>query len=133
ARSFQRYDRIVIAGYGEVGRAARSVLADEGIDVVTIDLEPGEGVDIVGDAGEQSVLREAGIEDAGAIIVALPDDSAALLAVVHARALNDDIEILVRMSDTDATRKALSAGADYVLSVPRVSARMVAKELRGED
>ena len=37
------------------------------------------------------------------------------------------------MSDTDATRKALSAGADYVLSVPRVSARMVARELRGED
>lgn len=37
------------------------------------------------------------------------------------------------MSDTDATGKALSAGADYVLSVPRVSARMIAKELRGED
>jgi len=52
---------------------------------------------------------------------------------VLARSLNQDIEILVRVSDTDATRKALSAGADYVLSVPRVSARMVARELRGED
>jgi Trk K+ transport system NAD-binding subunit len=50
-----------------------------------------------------------------------------------ARSLNEDVEILVRVSDTDATRKALSAGADYVLSVPRVSARMVARELRGED
>lgn len=39
----------------------------------------------------------------------------------------------MRVSDTDATRKALSAGGDYVLSVPRVSARMVARELRGED
>jgi Trk K+ transport system NAD-binding subunit len=47
--------------------------------------------------------------------------------------LNSNIEILTRVSDTDATRKALSAGADYVLSVPRVSARMVARELRGED
>jgi voltage-gated potassium channel len=37
------------------------------------------------------------------------------------------------VSDTDATKKALSAGADYVLSVPRVSARMVTTELRGED
>jgi len=41
--------------------------------------------------------------------------------------------ILTRVSDADTTRKALSADADYVLSVPRVSARMVATELRGED
>lgn len=87
----------------------------------------------MGDATEKSTLREAGIEDAGAIIVCLPDDSAGLLTVVQARSLSDDIEIIVRMSDTDATKKALSAGADYVLSVPRVSARMIAKELRGED
>ena len=37
------------------------------------------------------------------------------------------------MSNTDATRKALSAGAGHVLSGPRVSVRMVARELRGED
>jgi len=43
------------------------------------------------------------------------------------------MEILLRVSDTDATRKALTAGADYALSVPRVSARMIARELRGED
>jgi Trk K+ transport system NAD-binding subunit len=79
------------------------------------------------------VLEEAGIETAGAIIVGLPDDSASLLATVITRSLNADVEILTRVSDTDATRKALSAGADYVLSVPRVSARMVARELRGED
>jgi Trk K+ transport system NAD-binding subunit len=52
---------------------------------------------------------------------------------VLARSLNRDIEILARVSDPGTTRKALSAGADYVLSVPRVSARMVARELRGED
>jgi Trk K+ transport system NAD-binding subunit len=50
-----------------------------------------------------------------------------------ARSLNPDIEILARVSDTGTTRKALSGGADYVLSVPRVSARMVARELRGGD
>jgi Trk K+ transport system NAD-binding subunit len=66
-------------------------------------------------------------------VIGLPDDSAGLLTTVLARSLDSNIEILVRMSDTDATSKALSAGADYVLSVPRVSARMVASELRGED
>lgn len=133
ARSLRQYERIIIAGVGEVGRAARSVIERAGIDTVTIDVEDETGVDIVGDASSQAVLQEAGIEDAGAIIVSLPDDSKALLTIVQARSLDEDIEILARMSDTEATKKALSAGADYVLSVPRVSARMVAKELRGED
>jgi voltage-gated potassium channel len=100
---------------------------------VTIDVEDGEGVDIVGDAASRTVLGEADVERSDAIVVGLPDDSAALLTTVLARSMNPDIEILVRVSNTDATRKALSAGADYVLSVPRVSARMVARELRGED
>jgi len=118
---------------GEVGQAARSVVSDAGIDVVTIDTEDREGVDVVGDAGSEDILYEAGIETADAIIVGLPDDSTSLLTTVLARSLNPDIEILVRVTDTDATKKALSAGADYVLSVPRVSARMVARELRGEE
>jgi Trk K+ transport system NAD-binding subunit len=132
-RSLRQYERIIVAGFGEVGHAARAVVAGMDIDIVTIDVEDGPGVDIVGDASSHEVLRKAGIEDAGAIIVSLPDDSTGLLTVVQARSLDEDIEILARMSETDATKKALSAGADYVLSVPRVSARMVAKELRGED
>ncbi|MEF8979786.1 MAG: NAD-binding protein [Haloarculaceae archaeon] len=126
-------DRIVIAGLGEVGSAARSVVEEAGVDTVTIDTETREGVDVVGDATSRETLREAGIEEAGAIIVGLPDDSTSLLATVVARSLNPDVEIMVRVSDADATGKALSAGGDYVLSVPRVSARMVAKEILGED
>lgn len=133
AGAFREHDRIIVAGGGEVGQAAQSVITDAGIDTVTIDVDDHEGVDVVGDAGSKETLHEAGIETADAIIVGLPDDSASLLTTVLARSLNSDIEILVRVSATDATRKALSAGADYVLSVPRVSARMVARELRGEN
>ena len=132
-RTFREHDRIIVAGQGEVGQAAREVVTEEGLDVVTIDVEDRENVDVVGDAASEAVLSEAGIETAGALIVGLPDDSTALLTTVVARSLNPDIEILIRVSDTDATRKALSAGADYALSVPRVSARMVTRELRGED
>lgn len=129
----RKHERIIIAGQGEVGQAARDVVAKEGLDVVTINAEGGDDVDVVGDSGSEEVLQEAGIETADAIIIGLPDDSTSLLTTVLARSLNRDIEILARVSDADATRKALSAGADYVLSVPRVSARMVAKELRGEE
>ena len=132
-RTLSQDDRIVIAGMGEVGQAAQSVVAEAEIDTVTIDIEDREQVDIVADATSEAVLCEAGVENAEAIIVGLPDDSASLLSTVLARSLNRNIEVLTRVSDTDATRKALSAGADYVLSVPRVSARMVAMELREED
>jgi Trk K+ transport system NAD-binding subunit len=132
-RLLRQHDRIVIAGAGEVGTAARSVVTEAGMEVVTIDVEDREGVDVVGDASSKDVLRDAGVEDAGALIVGLPEDSMALLTTVLADSLNTDLEILVRVSDTAATKKALSAGADYVLSVPQVSARMVARELRGED
>jgi voltage-gated potassium channel len=127
------HDLVIIAGQGEVGKAARKIIQDAGIETVTIDVESHEAVDVVGNATAKSVLHEADIEDADGIIIGLPDDSDALLTTVQARSMNEDIEIVLRVGDPDATSKALSAGADYVLSVPRVSARMIAKELRGED
>lgn len=133
SQTLRQHERIIIAGQGEVGKAAREVASEEGLDVVTIDIEDSDGVDIVGDAGSEKILKEAGIETTDAIIIGLGGDSTSLLTTVLARSLNSTIEILARVSDTDATRKALNAGADYVLSVPRVSARMVARELLGED
>ncbi|MEF8892739.1 NAD-binding protein [Halodesulfurarchaeum sp.] len=133
ARTSRRPECIIIAGQGEVGQAALDVVRAEGIEAVTIDVTDTDTVDIVGDAGSKDVLDEAGIETAGAIIVGLPNDSDSLLTTVLARSFTSDIEILARVSETDATRKALSAGANYVLSVSRVSARMIAKELRGEE
>jgi voltage-gated potassium channel len=132
-RVFQEHNEIIIAGMGEVGQAARAAIDGSDIEVTTIDTTNRTGVDIVADAGSKETLRKAGVEDASALIVGLPDDSVGLLTTVLARSLNRDIEILTRVSDANATKKALSAGADYALSVPRVSARMVASELRGED
>jgi Trk K+ transport system NAD-binding subunit len=133
ARMRSRHESIIVVGYGEVGQAAESVTDEAGIETVTIDIDDRDGVDIVGEAGSDEVLEAAGVDTAGAVIVGLPDDSASLLTTVLARSANADVEILTRVSETDATGKALSAGADYVLSVPRVSARMVARELRGEN
>ncbi|ELZ78457.1 TrkA-N domain-containing protein [Haloferax larsenii JCM 13917] len=132
-RSFTEHERFVLVGLGEVGQAAKSVIQEAGGEVVGIDLEERDGVDVVGDGGSREALLEAGVETAGAIVVGVPDDSVALLTTAMAQSLSLEIEILVRVGDAETTQKAFTAGADYVLSVPRVSARMVAKELRGED
>jgi len=123
----------VVVGHGEVGRAARSVLEREDIETTTIDHVEGGGVDVVGDGGSRETLLRAGVADADVVVGGLPRDSASLLSTILSRSLNDDGQIVVRVSDTDSTEKALRAGADYVLSVPRVSARLLARELRGED
>lgn len=130
---FRRPDRVVIAGYGEVGSAAEAVLNEAGIETVVIDADEATDPDIVGDTGNRSVLEAADISNAGAILVCLPDDSQGLLTAVQARAVNPDIEMLLRANEMATVSKGFRAGCDYVLAVPQVSARMVARELRGED
>jgi Trk K+ transport system NAD-binding subunit len=132
-KAFQRPDRVVLAGRGEVGTAAEEVLRDAGIETVSIDEEETTEPDIVGDTGKRSVLREANISNAGTILVCLPDDSQGLLTAVQAQAINPDIEVLFRANEMATVSKAFRAGADYVLAIPQVSARMVARELRGEN
>ena len=132
-KAFQRPDRVVLAGRGEVGTTAEEVLRDAGIETVSIDAEETTEPDIVGDTGKRSVLREANISNAGTILVCLPDDSQGLLTAVQAQAINPDIEVLFRANEMATVSKAFRAGADYVLAIPQVSARMVARELRGEN
>jgi len=129
---FERPDRVVLTGYGEVGHAAETVLNDAGIETVVIDPDETTDPDIVGNAGERSVLKEADISNAGAILVCIPDDSRGLLTAVQAQAINPALEVLFRANEMRTVSKAFRAGCDYVLSVPQVSARMVARELRGE-
>ena len=49
-----------------------------------------------------------------------------------ARALSENVDILTRVTDAEKTGPAFRAGADYVLSAQRVSARLVAAEVHGE-
>ncbi|WP_137284702.1 potassium channel family protein [Halorussus salinisoli] len=128
----RRHSNVIVAGMGVGGQAAYDALAED-VTATTIDREDGRNVDVVGDVLDPETLESAGIEDASALVVTVDDDSTAMLAVAIARTLTDDIEILVRVDSTAKSPTAFDAGADYVLSTQRVSARLLARELRGED
>jgi Trk K+ transport system NAD-binding subunit len=128
----RNHSTVIVAGMGAGGRAAYEALVDES-DVTTIDRREGRNVDIVGDVSDPRTLELADVEEASALILTVDDDSATLLAVAIARTLTDDIEILVRVDDTAKSPTAFDAGADYALSTQRVSARLLAREIRGED
>ncbi|WP_232820584.1 potassium channel family protein [Halorussus litoreus] len=128
----QRHSNVVIAGMGSGGQAARDALS-ESVDATTIDAEEKPGVDVVGDIRNAETFETADVEEASALVVTVDDDSSALLAVAVVRSLTDDIDVLVRVNDTAKTPSAFDAGADYALSIQRVSARLLAREIRGED
>ncbi|MFC5973264.1 potassium channel family protein [Halomarina salina] len=123
--------RVVVAGLGDGGAAATEVLRDHA-SVTTIDERQEADPDVVGDVTEPETLRAAEIGDASALVVTVDDDSTGLLTVALARSLAPDVEILARVVDTEKASPAFRAGADYVLSVQRICARLVAAEVHGE-
>lgn len=124
---------VVVAGFGEVGSTVAEKLRFGETGCAVVDLEETEGVDTVGDATEEDVLREAGIEDATAFVSAVQGDNVAILSVLVARELVPDLDIIARVNDSENENKIRRAGADYVLSLPEISGGMLASEVVGEE
>jgi CPA2 family monovalent cation:H+ antiporter-2 len=94
----------IVVGYGPVGRSVHRVLQDAGLSTVVIDMNMdtvtalhAEGhVAIYGDASNQGVLEEAGMETASHLIVTLPNASHRSAVVTASRAISDSVRIVVR-------------------------------------
>lgn len=126
------HSNVIVAGFGEGGRAAVDALPDD-VSVTTVDASAETEPDVAGDVGDPETLVTAGVEQATALIVTVDDDATALLAVAVSRSLTDRIEILARVTDADKERNAFTAGTDYVLSIQRATSRLLAREIRGEN
>jgi len=119
---------------GRVGSAVARTLADEGSVFVVIDTcdeciaaarESGWLV-VQADATEEEVLRQAGIEHAGALVTALDTDAENLFVTVSARSLNPDLFIVARSSHESTEAKLLKAGANRVLTPNLIGGRRMA-------
>jgi Trk K+ transport system NAD-binding subunit len=128
-----RRDHVVICGHGEVGSTVRERVTADGVSCTTVDKEANGGVDIVGDVTEKEVLREAGVDEASTVILALASDRVTIFATLVVRELNPEVEIIARADQTESVRKLYQAGADYVLALATVSGRMLASTIFEED
>ena len=117
---------ILLAGYGDSGHTVESSLRAVDADVTVLDLEEQDGVDVVGDVRDPDVLRAAGIEAASTLVVAVDNDTVATFAVLIARELNPNLQILVRAQEPGAVRNLYRAGANFVQALPTVCGRMLA-------
>jgi len=124
----------ILFGYGRVGQEIAGILFSEKADFVVIDKNP-EAIAqavrdgrmyVAADAATDIALKDAGIERAKGIIVALGNDSDSTYVILSARQLNHDIFIEARVSAPDAESKLKLAGADRTISPYTIGARRMA-------
>jgi Trk K+ transport system NAD-binding subunit len=128
-----RQGGVVVAGYGVVGSAVTGAVSKSGLSTTVIDIESAPGVDITGDVTDPVTLEEANLSEARSLVLALSDDTTALFAALVAKEIAPGVEIIARANHADSPPKLYRAGAEYVLSLPTVSGRMLASKLLDEE
>lgn len=114
---------IIVCGYGRNGKQAVKKLLAYKKSFVIIEKDSdivekfrNELVPMIdGNANEDAILIQAGIERAACLISALPDDADNLFVVLSARQLNKDLSIISRASEETSYHKLKLAGADNVI------------------
>jgi Trk K+ transport system NAD-binding subunit len=126
-------DHVVVVGLGNVGTRIARQLHDLGVDVVCVDSREnafgtsmaGElGLPLVtGDARREDTLRAAGIMTCQALLSVTSSDIVNLETALHARALRDDLRIVLRLFDDDLAERVQKAiGNTTSRSVPYLAA-----------
>ncbi|MBL0032639.1 MAG: potassium channel protein [Bacteroidetes bacterium] len=122
-------NHIIVCGYGRNGKQACDQLRSEGVRFVAIESNPQiiaamqEEQDLLfieGDATKDEVLLEAGLENAKALITALPSDAANVFVVLTARDKSPKLKIISRASDDASEHKLKRAGADNVIMPDKI-------------
>ncbi|MFA9477095.1 NAD-binding protein [Phycisphaerales bacterium AB-hyl4] len=123
--------RAIVVGFGVVGRMTAERLRNVGVNVTLIELnstttQRQADLDrqvVLGDATDPKVLQQAGLNDADALILTLPDADDTLRACRVARQLNPDIFIAVRVNFVSQAMLATQAGADQTIIEEVVTAQ----------
>ena len=124
---------IIVVGLGNVGTAVTGQLHDLGFDVVCVDNNPdAPGIPmarqmglpvVIGDAFREQTLRAAHLDTCLALVSVTSLDIVNLETALTARALRDDLRIVLRLTDDDlAERLEKTTGNTISRSVPYLAA-----------
>ncbi|WP_214480926.1 potassium channel protein [Bacillus sp. SM2101] len=126
-------NHMIICGIGRVGEQVLQRFIQEGVQVVVIerDKERVEQIEenflyIVGDATEDRVLYNAGIERAKGLVATLPDDASNVFVSLTAKGLNPKIQIVARAEKVESEEKLRIAGASKVINPSSLGGRRMA-------
>lgn len=116
-------DHYIICGYGRIGSLVAGEFAAKPIPFVIIERDedivkriPDDIPVIYGDATEEEILKDAGIERAKGLVTVLRTDADNLFVTLSARELNPSLFIISRYEEERSESKLRRAGADKVVS-----------------
>jgi voltage-gated potassium channel len=133
----QLRDHVIVCGYGLSGAVAIRELLESGTDpasIVVIDslqdtLEAASALGVtglLGDPSRENLLQQAQVRDAKAVIVAVADDSAAILITLTVRSVSPATRIIVRVQEHVFQRQLRQAGADVIVSSTKMGGLLLA-------
>jgi CPA2 family monovalent cation:H+ antiporter-2 len=132
-------DHAIICGYGPVGRALASALADHGIPSLVIELNADtvhqlheeKQPALFADSRQQEVWDLAGVQRARLVAFTFPATMEIAPAIQFVRERNPSIAILVRTKFSSEADKLVSLGADLAILDEAESGRAVVRQALG--
>ncbi len=120
----------IVCGYGRMGRLIAQELKSHHKTVVVIDdhddrtvVAEEDGLPyVLGDATEDEILRDAGLDRAEGLVAALGTDANNVFVTLTASTLRKDMRIIAKAEDFDAEPKLKRAGATHVVCPQAIGA-----------
>ncbi|MDF1701867.1 MAG: cation:proton antiporter [Planctomycetota bacterium] len=130
-------NEVIIAGFGPVGRRVAADLELAAISYCVIDMNPDTiralhetgNPAVVGDAATETTLMRAGLEQARALVITIPDDEATRRVIATARRHRNDLLVAARTTGVRSSGALKDAGADLVVSDELSAADEMAREV----
>lgn len=116
-------NHVVVVGYGAMGTHLVHVLGELNIPPLVIEMDP-EQIELLntrriaclyGDAANSEVITHAGLEQARALVITLPEEDAGAMVVTAARDIRADLPILVRAASQDGVQHLAHLGANHIV------------------
>lgn len=122
---------VIVCGWGRVGRSIAEYVSGAGQGVVVVDKDPDRIATVphpavLGDATDDKVLRDAGIERARVLVTALTTDADNLFVTLSGRSMRRDLFIVARARVETSEDKLAQAGADRVVNPQSIGGKRMA-------
>lgn len=135
-------DHYIICGLGDTGRFAVEELQKTGMPFVVIEGSEevikrfrehrgdvaNDMLFLVGDATDEEIMDQAGMDRAKCVIAALSSDKDNLVITVMVRQRSDEIRMVARYTDPKFSERMVKAGANSTVSPNRIGGLRLASE-----
>ncbi len=128
---------VIVCGFGRVGRHLALQLARDSVPFVVLDTDD-DKIDTLsdldylylrGDATEEQMLVDAGLEHARAVVASVNSDADNVLITLTAKGLSPGTTVIARAKSDENEVKLRRAGADRVIAPSTIGGRRIAQIL----